>query len=85
MPTRLWNSFNLLAVVLFVISVAGLLSGGKMVFDPGREQTGMEWMIYLFAAVLMVINGFLPTQADPPARQAVEASPVVESSEANRE
>lgn len=71
MPARLWNSFNLLAVILFAITLMGLFSGGKMVFDPGREQTGKEWLIYLFAGCLMVINGFLPTnQPDAPVQTA---------------
>lgn len=32
-----------------------------MVFDPGRAQTGKEWIIYLVAGGLMLVNGLLPT------------------------
>jgi hypothetical protein len=82
MPARLWNSFNLLAVILFAITVAGLVSGGKMVFDPGRAQTGKEWLIYLFAACLMVINGFLPTHhPDPPVTATTGTPPTAKDGE----
>ncbi len=60
MRFRWWNSFNVLAVVLLSIGVAGACSGGKMVFDPGRAASGKEWLIYLVAGVLMLGNGFLP-------------------------
>lgn len=64
MQFRLWNSFNLLAVVLLVIGIIGGLSQGHMVFDPGRAQSGREWIIYLLAGALMLINGMLsPTNS----------------------
>ena len=68
MQFRLWNSFNLLAVVLLAIGIMGLIAGKRMVFDPGRTPTGYEWAIYLVAGALMVVNGFLP-----PANPAVES------------
>jgi hypothetical protein len=57
---RWWNSFNLLGAILILISLGGLLSGGKMVFDPGRKAKGYEWALYLGAGVLMLVNGMLP-------------------------
>ncbi len=60
MRLRWWNSFNILAVILLAIGIAGAISGGKMVFDPGRTATGHEWIVYVFAGALMLINGFLP-------------------------
>ncbi|MDX1931666.1 MAG: hypothetical protein SFU56_03590 [Capsulimonadales bacterium] len=65
MNVRWWNSFNLLAVALLAVGVLGALSGGKMVFDPGRAATGKEWIIYVVAGVLMLINGMLPSTAVP--------------------
>ncbi len=65
MNSRLLNSFNLLAVILLIIGIAGAFSGGKMVYDPGREQNGHEWIIYVLAGALMLVNGFLPA-ANPP-------------------
>jgi hypothetical protein len=38
---------------------------GKMVFDPGRPYRGYEWVLYLVAGALMLINGFLPPAAAP--------------------
>ena len=68
MHFRLWNSFNLLAVILLAIGIVGAISGGHMVFDPGRVPSGKEWIIYLVAGALMLVNGFLPSanpQPDP--------------------
>lgn len=53
------NSFHLLGVLLLIVAVAGLVSGGKMVYDPGRVVRGNEWMIYGLAGILMFANGFL--------------------------
>ena len=65
MQFRWWNSFNLLAVVLLAIGIGGAVSGGHMVFDPGRVSSGKEWILYLVAGALMLINGFLPPSHVP--------------------
>ncbi len=65
MNTRLWNSFNLLAVILLAIGITGAISRGHMVFDPGRVPSGHEWIVYVVAGALMLVNGFLPA-ANPP-------------------
>jgi hypothetical protein len=59
MHFRWWNSFTLLAVILFAIGVIGKIAGDRMVFDPGRTASGKEWILYLAASVLMLINGLL--------------------------
>ena len=58
---RWWNSFTFLAVILLGIGIVGMIAGRRMVFDPGRAASGREWLIYLVAGALMLINGFLPT------------------------
>lgn len=60
MHFRWWNSFTVLSVILIAIGVIGLIAGDRMVFDPGRPTTGKEWLLYLAAGVLMLINGLLP-------------------------
>ncbi len=60
MRFRWWNSFNLLGVILIAVALIGALQGRNMMFDPGRESRGTEWIIYLVAGALMLINGFLP-------------------------
>jgi hypothetical protein len=74
MKIRWWNSFNLLALILLALSIGGIVSGGKMVFEPGRAVTGKEWLVYLVAAVLMVVNGIL-TPAPTPTTPTKKDSP----------
>ena len=57
---RWLNSFTVLAAILIAIGVIGFASGGHMVFDPGRDATGKEWVLYLLAGILMLVNGLLP-------------------------
>lgn len=70
MHLRWWNSFTVLAIILLAIGIMGGIEGDRMVFDPGRAPSGKEWLIYLVAGALMLINGLLPgsstTEAAPP-------------------
>lgn len=72
---RWWNSFNILAVLLVLIALSGLLGGGRMVFDPGRTPSGREWMVYLVAGGLMLLNGLLPPATPLPAKNAKATTP----------
>ena len=72
MHFRWWNSFNLLAVVLLAIGIGGAVSGGHMVFDPGRAPSGKEWILYVLAGALMLVNGFLPP-SHVPEKEAVSS------------
>ena len=60
MSSRWLNSFTVLACILIAIGVIGALSAGHMVFDPGRATSGQEWILYLVAGALMLVNGLLP-------------------------
>lgn len=57
---RWWNSFTFLGVILLGIGIVGMIAGKRMVFDPGRASSGQEWLLYLVAGALMLINGLLP-------------------------
>lgn len=63
MNPRWINSFSVLAVLLLIVAVCGVVLQGRMVFDPGRPLTGWEWLLYLLAAGLMVINAALSANA----------------------
>ena len=65
MQFRWWNSFNLLGIILVALGAIGAFSRGHMIFDPGRAASGYEWLIYLVAGVLMLINGSLPPSSAP--------------------
>ncbi len=60
MQIRWWNSFIILAAILIAIGFIGAITGTRMVFDPGRVSSGKEWVLYLVAGILMLINGLLP-------------------------
>lgn len=70
MQIRWWNSFTLLAVILLAIGIIGGIEGNRMVFDPGRAPSGKEWIIYLVAGALMLINGLLPGSSATEPRHA---------------
>ena len=61
MQIRWWNSFIILAAILIAIGFIGAITGTRMVFDPGRASSGKEWVLYLVAGILMLINGLLPS------------------------
>ena len=72
MQFRWWNSFTVLSVILIAISVIGMIAGERMVFDPGRPTSGREWLLYLLAGVLMLVNGLLPSSQDAGSREDAE-------------
>ncbi len=75
---RVLNGFILTGIVLFFISVAGLVYGNPLLTEPGQKVNQYAWLEYLGAAVLMVINGLVsiwvarrhedqrPSQSAPP-------------------
>ncbi|MBC8102772.1 MAG: hypothetical protein H7Z41_09320 [Cytophagales bacterium] len=71
MHFRWWNSFNLLAVILLAVGIIGGIQGKSMVFDPGRPTSGSEWILYLVAGALMVVNGLLPPSHVPDEEKGV--------------
>lgn len=71
---RWWNSFTVLAVILLGIGIVGMIAGRRMVFDPGRAASGWEWLLYLVAGALMLINGLLPAAREDDASQPGESS-----------
>lgn len=70
MRIRWWNSFTILAVILLAIGIMGAIQGGRMVFDPGRTASGKEWILYLVAGALMLVNGLLPAATPSEAEKA---------------
>ncbi len=54
---RFLNGFILIGVVLFAISLGGLLSGNRLLAEPGQPVNPYSWLLYLGASVLMLING----------------------------
>ena len=54
---RFLNGFILIGLILFFISIAGLASGNRLLTEPGQPVDPYAWLLYLGAAILMLING----------------------------
>lgn len=54
---RFLNGFILIGVALFFISIGGLLTGNRLLTEPGQAVNPYSWLLYLAASVLMLING----------------------------
>jgi hypothetical protein len=61
---RWWlNTYFHFAVVLAGVGVYGFFKGARAIFDPGQVFTPYLPWLYLLAALLFVINGYLIHQA----------------------
>lgn len=54
---RFLNGFILIGIILFFISIAGLVSGNTLLTEPGQPVNSFAWLEYLGAAALMLVNG----------------------------
>lgn len=56
---RYLNMFVLIGIALIAVSIAGFVTGGKFLIEPGQAPNGMASVIYLGTGVLMIYNGIL--------------------------
>ena len=54
---RFLNGFVLIGIILFFISIAGLVKGNTVLTEPGQPVNQYAWLEYLGAALLMLVNG----------------------------
>ncbi|HSV73829.1 MAG TPA: hypothetical protein VLH79_08730 [Chthonomonadales bacterium] len=54
---RYLNGFVVLGVVLFLISMAGMVYGNTLLTEPGLPVNHLARWEYLAASVLMLVNG----------------------------
>ena len=63
LPKPAWykNTYFWIAALLFVLGVIGLpfLAGDHAIRDPGQKREGNLYFLYLGAAVIMFVNGYL--------------------------
>ncbi len=61
MPVWYKNTYFWIAGALFVIGVIGLpgLGGDNSIRDPGQKVEHGLWILYMVAALVMLIGGFL--------------------------
>ncbi len=53
------NTFFWIAAALLVLGIFGAIKGEEVIRDPGQvRETGIVW-IYIGAAAVMLVNGFL--------------------------
>lgn len=86
---RYLNGFVLIGVALLVISAAGIVTGNRFLTEPGQAVNPFSWLLYLAAAVLMLINGgvsiWTARQPGGQAQGAAEAAESTAESAANSE
>ncbi len=59
------STFVVMGVVLFLISILGFVTHGKMIAEAGtRPSTTTAW-IYLGAGFLMLLNGYISHVTNP--------------------
>jgi cytochrome c-type biogenesis protein CcmH/NrfF len=53
------NGFILSSVALFGIAIAGVVKGNRWLSEPGMPVNRYGWLLYLGAAVVMLVNGLI--------------------------
>ena len=79
---RYLNGFILIGIALLVISIGGLLTSNRLLTEPGQPVNPYSWLLYLGAAVLMLINGGVSiwTSKQPENQGTKAAEPAAEGS-----
>jgi len=86
---RFLNGFILIGLLLFIISLMGLMSGNRLLTEPGQAVNPYSWLLYLGASALMLVNGAVsvwnsqqnekqnpkPTENAPATEATEEANP----------
>ena len=54
---RYLNMFVLIGIVLLIISLVGFATGNRFLTEPGQPVNPQGSLIYLGAAVIMLVNG----------------------------
>ena len=77
MPARpAWykNTYFWIAAALFLLGILALVRGPDTIRDPGQKhENGLAWW-YLFASVLMYVNGWLSHQQTVKSYQELTAN-----------
>jgi len=54
-----FNGFILSSIALFGIAVAGIIKGNRWLSEPGMPINRYGWILYMGAAVVMLVNGLI--------------------------
>jgi hypothetical protein len=62
-PKPAWwkNTYFWISGILLLLALIGLpfLGGDRAIRDPGQKREGFLWLLYLGAAAIMFVNGWL--------------------------
>lgn len=53
------NTYFWIAAILFILCILGLIGGDAAIRDPGQTRESSLWLLYLVAAVVMFVNGYM--------------------------
>ncbi|CCW35415.1 hypothetical protein CWRG_02479 [Chthonomonas calidirosea] len=62
---RYLNTFNVVGVLLVILSLFGFATGGRALTEPGSKTEAISSLVYLGTGVLMLINGFVSVKMHP--------------------
>lgn|GEM_PF-3560279 len=68
---KYFNSFIVIGVILFVLSIAGFATNSVLISEPGQPINHYASLEYLAGAIIMLANGFLTLKSydDKPVTQ----------------
>ena len=82
---RFLNGFILIGLLLFIISMMGLMSGNRLLTEPGQVVSPYSWLLYLAASAIMLVNGAVSVwnaqQNEKQNPKPVENAPAQDSTE----
>ncbi len=58
-PAWYKNTYFWIALILFIVGIAGLIGGDHAIRDPGQRKEGGLAFIYFGAAAVMLVNGYI--------------------------
>lgn len=58
-PAAWKNTYFWISGLLLILAIVGIVGGDAAIRDPGQRKEDNLWIVYLGAAIAMLINGVL--------------------------
>lgn len=54
---RYLNTFNIVGILLIILSLFGFATSGRLLTEPGSKTEAISSWVYLATGIIMIING----------------------------